>query len=105
MKIPGKVHTKVPAALFDQQPSVVSSHPSLHLVPVMIPRFSDHAASERTFLASLRTAITVMAFGFMLERFDLFLAYTRCAAWASRPRPRTCVPRNGWDVPCLVSAR
>ncbi|MEO7066477.1 MAG: DUF202 domain-containing protein [Rhodanobacter sp.] len=41
----------------------------------MIPRFSDHAANERTFLAWVRTAITVMAFGFLLERFDLFLAY------------------------------
>ena len=41
----------------------------------MIPRFSDHAANERTFLAWVRTAIAVMAFGFLLERFDLFLAY------------------------------
>jgi putative membrane protein len=39
----------------------------------MIPRFSDHAANERTFLAWVRTAIAVMAFGFLVERFDLFL--------------------------------
>jgi putative membrane protein len=39
----------------------------------MIKRFSDHAANERTFLAWVRTAIAVMAFGFVIERFDLFL--------------------------------
>ncbi|HET9147844.1 MAG TPA: DUF202 domain-containing protein [Acetobacteraceae bacterium] len=38
-----------------------------------IPRFSDHAANERTFLAWVRTAIAVMAFGFLVERFDIFL--------------------------------
>jgi putative membrane protein len=41
----------------------------------VIPRFSDHAANERTYLAWVRTAITVMAFGFLLERFDIFLFY------------------------------
>jgi putative membrane protein len=30
-------------------------------------------ANERTFLAWVRTAIAVMAFGFIIERFDLFL--------------------------------
>jgi inner membrane protein YidH len=38
-----------------------------------IRNFSDHAANERTFLAWVRTAIAVMAFGFLVERFDLFL--------------------------------
>ena len=38
-----------------------------------IENFSDHAANERTFLAWVRTAIAVMAFGFLVERFDLFL--------------------------------
>jgi putative membrane protein len=41
----------------------------------VIPRFSDHAANERTYLAWVRTAITVMAFGFLLERFDILLFY------------------------------
>jgi putative membrane protein len=40
----------------------------------MIPQFSDHAANERTYLAWVRTAIAIMAFGFLLERFDLFIA-------------------------------
>jgi putative membrane protein len=39
----------------------------------MIDRYGDHAANERTFLAWVRTAIAVMAFGFLVERFDLFL--------------------------------
>lgn len=39
----------------------------------MISRYSDHAANERTYLAWVRTAIAVMAFGFLVEKFDLFL--------------------------------
>jgi putative membrane protein len=39
----------------------------------MIMRYSDHAANERTFLAWVRTAIAVMAFGFVIEKFDLFM--------------------------------
>lgn len=38
-----------------------------------IKNFSDHAANERTFLAWVRTGIAIMAFGFLVERFDIFL--------------------------------
>ncbi|MHB1543620.1 MAG: YidH family protein [Gammaproteobacteria bacterium] len=41
----------------------------------MVPHFSDHAANERTFLAWVRTVIALMAFGFLIEKFDLFLRY------------------------------
>jgi putative membrane protein len=41
----------------------------------MIKRYSDHAANERTFLAWVRTAIAAMAFGFLIERFDLFIKF------------------------------
>ena len=41
----------------------------------MIQRYSDHAANERTFLAWVRTSIAIMAFGFLVEKFDLFLAF------------------------------
>ncbi|MEO6967756.1 MAG: DUF202 domain-containing protein [Rhodanobacteraceae bacterium] len=41
----------------------------------MIPRFTEYAANERTYLAWVRTAIAVLAFGFLVERFDLFLSY------------------------------
>jgi putative membrane protein len=39
----------------------------------MIKNYRDHSANERTFLAWVRTAIAVMAFGFIVEKFDLFL--------------------------------
>ena len=39
----------------------------------VIPQFSDHAANERTYLAWVRTGISIIAFGFVLERFSLFL--------------------------------
>ncbi|HTW69792.1 MAG TPA: DUF202 domain-containing protein [Acetobacteraceae bacterium] len=42
----------------------------------MIRNFSDHAANERTFLAWVRTAIAVMAFGFLVAKFNLFLKIT-----------------------------
>lgn len=41
----------------------------------MIKNFRDHAANERTFLAWVRTAIAIMAFGFLVEKFDLFLEF------------------------------
>jgi putative membrane protein len=61
----GKVRGVVPSASFRPLYSAAGS--------VMIKRYSDHAANERTFLAWVRTAIAVMAFGFLIERFDLFL--------------------------------
>jgi len=41
----------------------------------MIKRFTDHSANERTYLAWIRTAIAIMAFGFLIEKFDLFVSY------------------------------
>jgi putative membrane protein len=38
----------------------------------MIRGYSDHAANERTFLAWVRTGIAVIAFGFVIEKFNLF---------------------------------
>jgi len=34
---------------------------------------SDHLANERTFLAWLRTAIGIMAFGFVVVKFSIFM--------------------------------
>lgn len=39
----------------------------------MIRGYSDHAANERTFLAWVRTGIAIIAFGFLVERFNLFI--------------------------------
>jgi putative membrane protein len=39
----------------------------------VIQRYSDHAANERTFLAWVRTGIATIAFGFVIEKFNLFV--------------------------------
>lgn len=54
----------------------------------MIEHYTDHAANERTFLAWVRTAIAVMAFGFLVERFDLFLEVTSQSLGARLLSPR-----------------
>lgn len=41
----------------------------------MIKRYTDHSANERTYLAWIRTSIAIMAFGFLIEKFDLFIVY------------------------------
>jgi len=51
----------------------------------MIERYSDHAANERTFLAWVRTAIAIMAFGFLVEKFDLFLEIAAKSAGVRAP--------------------
>src|ERR1051326_4967857 len=59
----------------------------------MIERYSDHAANERTFLAWVRTAIAIMAFGFLVEKFDL-AASSICLASSLRPGARTLQARR-----------
>ena len=39
----------------------------------MIKHFSDLAANERTYLSWIRSAIALMTFGFLIEKFELFL--------------------------------
>jgi putative membrane protein len=39
----------------------------------MIRAYSEHAANERTFLAWVRTGIAVIALGFLIEKFNLFI--------------------------------
>jgi putative membrane protein len=39
----------------------------------MIKNYTDHAANERTFLAWVRTGVTISVFGFGLEKFEIFL--------------------------------
>jgi putative membrane protein len=58
----------------------------------MITNFSDHAANERTFLAWVRTSIAVIAFGFLVERFDLFLLF----ASAGMGNARIPIARTGF---------
>jgi len=51
----------------------------------MIERYTDHAANERTFLAWVRTSIAIMAFGFLVEKFDLFLEFASKSIAARMP--------------------
>jgi putative membrane protein len=46
----------------------------------MISGYSDHAANERTYLAWVRTGIAVIAFGFVIEKFNLFMLTVTSAA-------------------------
>lgn len=65
----------------------------------MIRDYNAHAANERTFLAWVRTGIAVIAFGFVIEKFNLFLmtigsgivpdaAHRARFDWLSRPLGR-----------------
>ena len=38
----------------------------------MIHRFEFHAANERTYLAWIRTALSIAAFGFIVDKFNLW---------------------------------
>ena len=51
----------------------------------MIENYTDHAANERTYLAWVRTALAFMAFGLLVERFDLVLRSLPDLAQASSP--------------------
>lgn len=42
-------------------------------VPVRVRNRRVHMANERTFLAWIRTSIAIMAFGFVVERFAIFI--------------------------------
>jgi putative membrane protein len=53
----------------------------------MIRNYSDHAANERTYLAWVRTGIAVIAFGFVIERFNLFLLTVANAATGDSTHP------------------
>ena len=46
----------------------------------MITGYRDHAANERTFLAWIRTGVAVIALGFFIEKFNLFLRTMASAA-------------------------
>jgi putative membrane protein len=59
-------------------------------------RYSDHAANERTFLAWIRTAIAVMAFGFLVEGSIYFwrspVSRSRGARFRSADSPLAMLP-------------
>ena len=73
----------------------------------MIPRFSDHAANERTFLAWVRTGLAVIAFGFVIERINLFMVTLAQTADAETSRRlwerRLTTPFGRYDGLALIA--
>jgi putative membrane protein len=65
----------------------------------VINRYSDHAANERTFMAWVRTAIAVMAFGFLVEKFDLFL---EVAARSLAGKPPSAITQIAGNIAGLL---
>ncbi len=47
----------------------------------------SHMANERTFLAWSRTSVALLAFGFVIERFDLFIRYVLMVGGSPIPMP------------------
>ena len=64
----------------------------------MVKHYNDHAANERSFLAWVRTSIAVMAFGFVIEPFDLFLRYAAPPVAQQQIAPHTAGPFLGWTI-------
>jgi putative membrane protein len=67
----------------------------------MIRSYTDHAANERTFLAWLRTGIAIIAFGFLIEKFNLFvdtMAAAVSAEGAKPPQIEGMMNVYGWGV-------
>jgi putative membrane protein len=61
--------------------------------------FRDHAANERTLLAWIRTGVALMAFGFAIARFGLFLREMAAVT------PAAMAPRavgSGWFGVAMV---
>lgn len=67
----------------------------------MIKQYNDHAANERTYLAWLRTGIAVIAFGFVLERFSIFL---ETIAQSLGHAPGEKIPHSGHDAGVVLVA-
>ena len=72
----------------------------------MIRDYSDHAANERTFLAWVRTGIAVIAFGFVIEKFNLFVLTILSSAAGDAARQlrleRLSGPLGRYGGPALI---
>lgn len=59
--------------------------------------YHDHAANERTFLAWVRTGIAVIAFGFVIEKFNLFVLTMASASSLDAGARKTVGPFGRYD--------
>jgi putative membrane protein len=75
----------------------------------VIRGYSDHAANERTFFAWVRTGIAVIAFGFVIEKFNLFVrAMASSASTETAHRlqlERLAGPLGRYDGHALIRSR
>jgi putative membrane protein len=55
----------------------------------------DYLAEERTFLAWIRTGLTLMGFGFVVARFGLFLRMMQITKEGAPPQPHWLSPWVG----------
>jgi putative membrane protein len=62
----------------------------------VIRGYSDHAANERTFLAWVRTGIAIIAFGFVIEKFNLFFYAIASSASADAAHRLQFESLSGW---------
>jgi putative membrane protein len=60
--------------------------------PAKNAHLTDHMANERTFLAWIRTIIAIMAFGFVVEKFSLFIR--RLSYFFGKPLPYEATPSS-----------
>lgn len=51
----------------------------------MNTHYAEHAANERTFLAWVRTGISIVAFGFLIEKLNVFILATEAVTPKSAP--------------------
>lgn len=72
----------------------------------MIRNFTDHAANERTFLAWTRTGLAVIAFGFVIEKFNILVEAVAGAAMPAADQKllirRLAVPLGRFDGIALI---
>jgi uncharacterized membrane protein YidH (DUF202 family) len=59
---------------------------------------ADHLANERTFLAWIRTCIGIMAFGFVVEKFSIFIKQIAIVLGRSDPQLQPNVPMHGSSI-------
>lgn len=67
----------------------------------MIPRYNDLAANERTYLAWMRTSLALIAFGFLLEKFDLLVRHF-AAGMTEGKLPQ--IPTHGREAGIILAA-
>lgn len=73
----------------------------------MIKNFTNIAANERTFLAWIRTGVAVIALGFVIERFNLFLLAMAAESGVASGLPefhRLASPSGRYGGTALVGA-